>query len=219
MMMKNNQDRVFTYEHENGTKIIAVADGSDDGDGAFAADCLVNTVKDTIRQSQISKPGIEYHQGIRNQALESLADEEYNADKMAFCAYNVARIFSDGLMEMSYLGDVMLAVFRAREVVYQSTEHSDPETQWLTKGLKVVDKIGQNLPEFTEIAYDTLQLESGDLIICASDGLWDNRRPEEIAQMIEPASNVGTVKEILSTIPHDRKSYRDDRGIAIYKHS
>ena len=72
--------------------------------------------------------------------------------------------------------------------------------------------------EFNEILVVEFNLIKNDLVVGATDGLWDNRGPEELEKYVDFDDSTENIINQLAVIPHDRKDYQDDRGIIVYRY-
>lgn len=206
-----NQDRLEVIECENDFVVLAIADGAGDTkQGGFAAECALESVNNfsTNLPTKINRIVFE---NIHKYALELLNNHEYNQDKKALAAYTTAFITPESELMVCSMGDVMFSVFREGKCEFQTTEFVRKD-HWITKGLMLdYDEEG-----FNDIVVEEFDLEQDDLIIGASDGLWDNIRPEELENRLNFEDSTDGLLKQLGEIPHDRKGYQDDRAIIVY---
>lgn len=209
---EKNQDRLLV----GGSKkidLLAIADGAGDTkEGGFAAECLLKALDETSGHLPVEV--IKHHfEKIHKNALQLLDNDLRNEDKKALAAYAIVFILPNSTIKSCSMGDVMFVVFRNSKPVFNTTEYVR-EDHWIQKGLMVdYDEDG-----FNDIIVEEYTLEDNDLIIGASDGLWDNRRPEELSEFVDFNSPVSEIIRKLGDIPHDRKGYQDDRGIIVYRY-
>lgn len=211
---QQNQDRALTIVGTGYIDILAIADGAGDTKhGGFAAECLLKAVKQYF-QNKPSKISTKTFQDIHNKALKHLDNKNQNPGKKALAAYAIALVNNQAELCACSMGDVMFTVFRGKKVIFKTTEFVG-ENHWITKGL-MLDYAEAG---FNDIQVEKHQLKNGDLVIGASDGLWDNCRPEEISNYVDFSDSTANIISQLAKIPHDRKGYQDDRGIVVYRFS
>eukprot|EP00667_Euglena_gracilis_P010299 EG_transcript_10483 len=191
--------RGLQYEHLNcgedsfflTPRALGLADGvtasrSAEQDPSILANALMRHARDAALRD-LASPEIDPVCLIR-QAFN--ASEAEGTEAGGAATVLVASVTQQGELITANLGDSALMVVRAGEMLYRTQE-----TEWQFNVPYMLEASSakhmlipierRNVPE--DCAVDRLQLQEGDLIVLASDGLWDNLFPAEILKFLAAA--------------------------------
>lgn len=193
---KYNQDRV-AYAYSSDALLLVLADGMGGHlHGELAASLIVETFVESFGRNAL--PRIADPQGFlsstmhrANQRILKIAHDQALGNAPGSTC--VAALVQDGQLYWGHAGDSRLYLLRAREVLVKTRDHSIVR-QWVEWGVISAEE-ARTHPQrnqitnclggaeglfYMEAAEQPIALESGDVLLLGSDGLWGPFIDEEL---------------------------------------
>ena len=122
---------------------------------------------------------------------------------------------SEGIFRVANIGDSGFMVIRNNEILIQSAEHQHQFNYPYQLGIGIDGKpYGTDSPEDAQIY--TIELERGDIVVMATDGLFDNVWPKQIVSYFEGTSiNPKLNAKELATFAY-QESQKDDNFVPFF---
>ncbi|MDO8464141.1 MAG: protein phosphatase 2C domain-containing protein [Gallionella sp.] len=194
---KYNQDRA-AYAYSSDTLLLVLADGMGGHlHGELAADSAIRTFAESFdreAQSGITDPKkfISDTMRIANERIMRFPhDKTMGGFPGSTC---VAALVQDGKMYCGHAGDSRLYVLRSGAVLFKTRDHSMVQ-QWVEWGMisseearvnpqrnRIINCLGGMESMFYVEPGETVALQSGDVLLLCSDGLWEPFIDEEFAE-------------------------------------
>lgn len=208
---KYNQDRV-AYAYTGDALLLVLADGMGGHlHGEVAAGLIVDTFTELFgrdAQPRIADPGHFIGEAMR-QANERILKMPHNPASGGFPGSTcVAALIQDGRMHWGHAGDSRLYLLRDGKIQARTHDHS-MVYQWMEWGIitpeearvhpqrnQITNCLGGQSDMFYMEPGEPLALQSGDVLLLGSDGLWGPFTDEELAA----AFSAGTVPEVLDAL-------------------
>jgi len=228
---KFNQDRV-AYAYSNEALLLVLADGMGGHlHGEIAASMTIDTFIETFGGN--AQPRLEDPEKFIAEAMthahERIMRLPYNRDLGGFPGTTcVAALIQDGRVYWGHAGDSRLYLLRDGEVLYRTNDHSVVQ-QWVDSGMispeearshpqrnQITNCIGGLEDTFFVEPGGTIELQSGDLILLGSDGLWGPFSDEELVSAFAPAQ-VAEALDVLIASAVEREAGHSDNstGVAV----
>jgi len=193
---KYNQDRV-AYAYSNDTLLLVLADGMGGHlHGEIAASLAVDTFIESFgpyTQSPTPEPQAFLANTMRH-AHERIMRLPHGTDIGFPGTTCIAALIQNGKMHWGHAGDSRLYVLRDGVVIFKSRDHSMVR-QWVEWGMiseeearthpqrnQITNCLGGSDDMFNMEPGETVTLQSGDVILLGSDGLWGPFRDQELAE-------------------------------------
>jgi len=228
---KYNQDRV-AYAYSSEALLLVLADGMGGHlHGEVAADLIIGTFVESFgrdAQPRIANPG-EFVSGVMRHANERILrlvhDEALGGFPGSTC---VAALIQDGEVCWGHAGDSRLYLLRDGAVLTKTRDHSMVQ-QWMEWGMITAEEarvhpqrnqITNCLGGVEDMFYmehgQPVVLQSGDVLLIGSDGLWGPFTDQELAEAFA-AKTVNEALDGLVTRALEREAGHSDNitGIAV----
>jgi serine/threonine protein phosphatase PrpC len=205
---KYNQDRV-AYAFSNDALLLVLADGMGGHlHGELAAAMTIDTFVESFgrdAQQHIADPGAFLLETMRH-AHQRVVRLPHDSDMGGFPGTTcVAGLIQDGKIYWGHAGDSRLYLLRDGKVVTRTHDHSVVQ-QWVEAGQLSVEEarvhpqrnhitncLGGIEEAFYMEAGEPVELQSGDVLLFGSDGLWGPFNDRELVE----AFASGTVTQVL----------------------
>jgi serine/threonine protein phosphatase PrpC len=235
----NNQDNVLTGVTPDGRVIHFLADGvSTDHGGATASSTLASTVRAVVTAGRTLRDAFDAF----IPALQREARSDPRLAQMSSTALGI-EISPNGEAAVVHAGDVRLVQLRGERILHETKDHNraqedvdagkltpesrlkSPLNRMLTKNYKIGDGFEEIGVRPTSTVID---LERGDLIIAASDGLFGVMTTEQMRAIVLSMHAQGrkpTTAEIAARLREEaharvRQGFEPDNiTILVYRHS
>ena len=124
-----------------------------------------------------------------------------------FC---MGKLDSDGIFRVANIGDSGFMVIRDGQILIESAEHQHRFNYPYQLGIGEDGKPhGQDRPEDAEVY--SMELESGDIIVMGSDGLFDNLWPKQILSYFDTYDlNPKINSEVLAKLAYAESQKKDN---------
>lgn len=196
---KNNEDRL-AHSFSRDALLLVVADGMGGHYyGEVASQIAVQTLIDAFQQEalpRLADPFMFLHKSINNahNAIHDFSISNKLADSPRTTL--VACIIQDNVAYWGHVGDSRLYMIRGGRTICQTKDHSQVQAM-VDEGLitpaqaehhpdrnKVYNCLGGNHPPEVEYSRKT-PLESGDLLVLCTDGIWGVAPGDTLAQALQ----------------------------------
>ena len=228
---KYNQDRV-AYAYSSDALLLVLADGMGGHlHGELAADLIIETFVESFGrdvQPHIADPK-EFILGAMRRAHERVVNLAHDrALGNAPGSTCVAALIQDGKMYWGHAGDSRLYMLRDGAVLAKTRDHSMVQ-QWLEWGAisaeearvhpqrnQITNCLGGHQDMFYMEAGEPVALQSGDVLLLGSDGLWGPFTDEEFTEAFA-AKPVAEALDNLVVRALERENGKSDNitGIAV----
>jgi serine/threonine protein phosphatase PrpC len=227
------QDLAAAISLKSGAALLVLADGLGGHEsGAEASRIVVDTFREAAGHSLFDDPATR--RDVLRETIERAnarigqgVDPAHGHRGMASTA--VAALVSDGELRWVSVGDSHLYVWRGGRLAKLNEDHSqaglmirsgqykpdDPEVQSV-KSVLVSALTGRKL-EIVDLPERTFKVESGDVLMLASDGL-NSLDDEEIGQIVAERHSEGAVRlstVLLETVRSRRLERQDNTTVAV----
>jgi len=226
-----NQDGYAIF-HSPDRTVLTVFDGiSTGGSGEQATEVAIATLRDELPQSSLAAALLN----VRKSLSEYLWANACISTKYGVCAAGVEIIGNSATV--SHVGDVRLLHVRDGEILFQTRDHNltwDKVVQGeITPEQYVQDSINKSMVKkalqiprrgdfgAATVETTTRRLSRGDLLVIASDAVWNLFTSEAIIQLTQGRSTQEAVTAIRAAVKlrvGDLKSRDDNFTLAIYHH-
>jgi protein phosphatase len=196
----------------------------------------------SLRESvEMAGPVLEYEYNVQTSAADEGFGNTRPSASMGVCvvACEVSSVERDGAGEraqFAHVGDCRAIVIRDGQVVFATKDHTvtqakidlgliQPESAMFDGDRHVVTRCllldeGRDVSSFPETS--EFELQEGDIILLASDGLWDNFESDRVAKMVGGMTNTyQMVDKLQSAVARnvDTAGGKDDNlSIIAYRH-
>ena len=226
---KYNQDRV-AYAYTNESLILVLADGMGGHlHGELAAGIAVKTYMQAFEQSAqptISEP-VKFLTDTMQVAHHSIVnfshDKHLGGSPGTTC---VAALVQNGQVCFAHAGDSRFYLLREGKVTIVSHDHSAVQ-QWADWGIISTDEMRTH-PERNKItnclggvgdlfyaeSSNFIPLQSGDVLLLCSDGLWSPLKDAEIATGLHTAPLESTLNQLME-LATGREGFHADNTTAV----
>ena len=200
---QDNQDRAAVVVSEDSALLLVFDGMGGHSDGAMAAETGLKVVQDMFMAAQqpIFDP-----QGFLYMALSKAHDEvvvlgtdlDVDFRPRATCA---ACLVQEGLAYWAHIGDSRIYQVRQQQVLTRSRDHSHVEVLIQEGAISEEEAQDHPMRNFVECCIggdapvpdmsitNGKKLESGDVLLVCSDGLWSGLTDEEMAEIGTPGDN------------------------------
>jgi len=185
-MKKSNEDAWSVCDHEDACTFV-VADGVSSWrragiNAARFSNQLVMDVSLLASQSPLGLPT-----EILKACFENMVHTNSANGSCTMCMASIHK--ATNTLHLAWLGDCGIRVYRDNKTIYKSWE------QYHTMNVPYQFGIAPSDMEFEhskfcsikDVMLDCINLKSGDVLLMASDGLFDNLWEDEILEILEPA--------------------------------
>lgn len=226
-----NQDGYALF-HAPDRAVLTVFDGiSTGGSGERATEVAITTLRNELPQSSLAAALLDVRKGLS----EYLQANSRISTKYGVCAAGVE--IRGNTATVSHVGDVRLLHVRDGEVLFQTRDHN---LTWdkvvhgeMTPEQYVQDSVSKNIikkalqipmqGDFGTATIDTSthHLSRGDMLVIASDAVWNLFTSEAITQLIQGRSTqeaVLAIREAVKLRVGNLKNRDDNFTLAIYHH-
>lgn len=234
-MREEQQDAVFSANDENST-IVALCDGMGGlADGQLASATAVKTLEAAFAQRDRGQSGAAFYL----QAVEML-DESVCAIRRATNGRTrigttiVSAFISQAQLFWLSVGDSRMYIIRGNEIACVTTDHNyrylinkefqcgkmsaaEHEKESI-KGSALISYIGMGGIELVDYNKSPFMLNQGDIIILASDGLYQNLTNDEIyreAQQYERACDIS--RSLINLVENKHKPNQDNASVVVVR--
>lgn len=227
---KYNQDRV-AYAYSNDTLLLVLADGMGGHmHGEVAASLAIDTfIESFCQQGPLPIPDpLDFLESTMRYAHERIMKFPHSGIAGFPGTTCIAALIQYGEMYWGHAGDSRLYVLRDDAVVFKTRDHS-MVYQWVESGMisaeearvhpqrnQITNCLGGSEHMFCMEPGETIALQSGDVILLGSDGLWGPFSDQELASAFasEPLADV---LDSLIARALDREKGRSDNitGLAV----
>ena len=209
-----NQDRV-AYAYSNEALLLVLADGMGGHlHGELAAGLTIETFVESFGRE--AKPGIadpdEFILKTMRYAHERVMRLTHDQDMGGFPGTTcVAALLQGGKMHWGHAGDSRLYILREGAVLTRTTDHSLVQ-QWVDSGQLTADEarihpqrnhITNCLGGMEDVFYmepgATITLQSGDVLLLGSDGLWGPFTDQELVNAFATKPVEKVLEELISS--------------------
>lgn len=226
---KYNQDRA-AYAYTDEALLLVLADGMGGHlHGELAAEITIQTYMDAFERAarlRIAEPDkflADTMQEAHNAIVSFAHEKQLGGNPGTTC---VAALVQDGKVCWAHAGDSRLYLLRSGETAAVTHDHSVVQ-QWADWGIISADemkthpdrnKITNCLGGVGELFYSEpsscMLLQSGDVLLLCSDGLWSPLVDKEIAASFLPAP-LETILDKLMDLAVEREGSRADNTTAV----
>ena len=227
---KYNQDRVG-YAYSNDTLLLVLADGMGGHlHGEVAASSAIDTFIESFgpyAQSPAADPQ-EFLTNTMRHAHERIMRIPHGTDIGFPGTTCIAALIQNGMMYWGHAGDSRLYVLRDNMVLFKTRDHSKVH-QWVEWGMiseeearthpqrnQITNCLGGSDDMFYTEPGEPISLQSGDVVLLGSDGLWGPFSDQELSEAFSTRS-VAEVLDNLIACALDREEGHSDNvtGLAV----
>src|SRR3990167_646333 len=227
---KYNQDRVG-YAYSNDTLLLVLADGMGGHlHGEVAASSAIDTFIESFgpyAQSPAADPQ-EFLTNTMRHAHERIMRIPHGTDIGFPGTTCIAALIQNGMMYWGHAGDSRLYVLRNSMVLFKTRDHSKVH-QWVEWGMiseeearthpqrnQITNCLGGSDDMFYTEPGEPISLQSGDVVLLGSDGLWGPFSDQELSEAFSSRS-VAEVLDNLIACALDREEGHSDNvtGLAV----
>jgi len=201
-----NQDVYLVKNFENGSLLLAVADGlGGEAGGKWAADMAVASLDDFKPESQVVETHFEELMQAAKQRIMEAVKKEPDLEGMGTTM--TAAFVRNGITYWAHVGDSRLYLFRGHEI-HQITEDDTMAGFLLSEGQITKDEarihpgskflfqcIG-GCGEF-EVHIGHFEVHEGDILVLSTDGLHDEVSEEKIVSILGSGIDIKQEAEAL----------------------
>ena len=200
---QDNQDRAAVVVAEDAAMLLVFDGMGGHSDGARAAETALKVVQDIFTSSKLP---ILDPQGFLYMALARAHDEVVSLGQdvavdfrpRATCAICLVQ---EGGSFWAHIGDSRIYQIRREKVLTRSRDHSHVEVLIQEGAITEEEALDHPMRNFVEWCLGgdapipdmsitaNMPLESGDVLLCCSDGLWSGISDDEIAAIGTPGDN------------------------------
>ncbi len=225
----NNQDR-FDIIEEEGSALMVLADGMGGRPyGEFAAQLVVDVARHDFRETGgFVEDEEEFLNSVIHHAHNSILElaERENMELTPGTTVTLA-LLQDDRINWAHVGDSRLYLLRDGKMVERTRDHSQVEE--LYRRGKITGKQRRDHPQMNQITRcvgcqdeppevehsEAVVLQSKDIILLCSDGLWSSFHDNEIAEhMAIKELLLGELTERLASMA-ERRSYPNSDNISV----
>ena len=226
-----NQDRV-AYAFSNDTLLLVLADGMGGHlHGELAAGLTIETFIESFgarAHSRIADPDAFILATMRH-AHERIMKLPHDKDMGGFPGTTcVASLIQDGKMYWGHAGDSRLYLLREGQVVARTHDHSVVQ-QWVESGQisaedarvhpqrnHITNCLGGIEDVFYMEASEPITLQSGDVLLLASDGLWGPFTEQELVEAFLALPVEKVLDELVANAKIREEGHSDNiTGVAV----
>lgn len=226
---KYNQDRV-AYAYTDDALLLVLADGMGGHlHGEIAAQIAIHTFMQAF--AQVAKPKIPepeaFLRDVTRQGHDAIIryahDNQLSGNPGTTC---VAALVQDGLVNWAHAGDSRFYLLRDKAVAAVTHDHSVVQ-QWADWGIitqaemkthpdrnKITNCLGGEDDMFHVESSSRVPVQSGDVLLLCSDGLWSPLLDKEIAQELEFELLPGALGRLIE-LALQREQMRADNTTAV----
>jgi serine/threonine protein phosphatase PrpC len=220
-----NQDRV-AYVFSNDALLLVLADGMGGHmHGELAASLAIDTFIESfgrVTRSRIADPD-EFILECMHHAHERIMSLPHDNDMGGFPGTTcVAALIQDGKMYWGHAGDSRLYLLRDGKVAARTIDHSAVQ-QWVDSG-QITAEEARVHPQRNHITHclggidDSLYMEhgvpvvlqSGDVLLLGSDGLWGPFTDLELAEAFTAGSVADVLDDLIETAVERENGHSDN---------
>jgi len=228
---KFNQDRV-AYAYSNDALLLVLADGMGGHlHGEIAASLTIDTFVETFgghAHPRLEDP-LNFIAEAMSHAHERIMRLPYNRDLGGFPGTTcVAALIQDGRVYWGHAGDSRLYVLRGGSVLFRTNDHSVVQ-QWVDSGMispdearthpqrnQITNCIGGLEDTFFVEPGGTVELQSGDVVLLGSDGLWGPYSDAELVAAFASMQVADAVDSLISIAVEREAGHSDNAtGVAV----
>lgn len=226
---KYNQDRV-AYAYTNDALLLVLADGMGGHlHGEIAAQIAIHTFMQAFAQvakPRVPDPEVFLRENTKrsHDAIIRYAEENQLAGNPGTTC--VAAIVQDGQVNWAHAGDSRFYLLRDKAVAAVTHDHSVVQ-QWADWGIitqaemkthpdrnKITNCLGGVEDMFYVETSTPVPVQSGDVLLLCSDGLWGPLLDQEIAEGLSSGALQNTVGQLIATAVQ-REQARADNATAV----
>jgi serine/threonine protein phosphatase PrpC len=227
---KFNQDRV-AYAYTNDALLLVLADGMGGHlHGELAAGLTIETVVESfvrIAQPRIANP-IEFIQKAMRHAHERIMKVPHDPDMGGFPGTTcVAALIQDGMVYWGHAGDSRLYLLR-NDAVFRTIDHSVVQ-QWVESGEisaeearvhpqrnHITNCLGGIEDVFFMEPGGPIALQSGDVLLLGSDGLWGPFADLELVEAFASRPVADVLDDLIASALEREGGHSDNAtGVAV----
>ena len=227
---KHNQDRV-AYAYSNDMLLLVLADGMGGHlHGEMAASLAIDTFIESFGQypqSPSADPQIFLADTMRH-AHERIMKFPHSANTGFPGTTCIAALIHNGKMYWGHAGDSRLYVLRDSAVLFKTRDHSIVR-QWVECGMisaeearthpqrnQITNCLGGTDGMFRMEPGKPGLLQSGDVVLLGSDGLWGPFSDQELAEAFSSVSVADALNSLISGALDRKKGHSDNvTGLAV----
>ena len=227
---KYNQDRV-AYAYSNDTLLLVLADGMGGHlHGEMAASSAIDTFVesfDQYTQSPSADPQVFLADAMRR-AHERIMRFPHGTDVGFPGTTCIAALIQNSKMYWGHAGDSRLYVLRDSAVLFKTRDHSMVR-QWVEWGMisaeearthpqrnQITNCLGGDDDAFHMEPGETVTLQSGDVILLGSDGLWGPFSDQELIEAFASRPVADVLNNLIVRALDREKGHSDNvTGIAV----
>lgn len=228
---KYNQDRA-AHAYSSDALLLVLADGMGGHlHGEVAADLIIGTFVESFgreAQPRIADPD-EFVSGAMRRANERIMRVAHDQAPGAFPGSTcVAALIQDGQVHWGHAGDSRLYLLRDGAVLARTRDHSMVQ-QWLDWGMitaeearahpqrnQITNCLGGVEDMFYMEQSHPVELQSGDLLLLGSDGLWGPFTDQEVAEAFAAEPVAGALDNLIALALQREGGHSDNvTGIAL----
>lgn len=142
--------------------------------GATAADCAVQALETGFTQGRALFPAEEPYSKIQKDMYDRMREAGLTEDGVCYLAMRI----EGKKLHVAWAGDVQLVIIGKNGKIRDLTT---PEHHPRNHDL-VQNPVTGKSPGRTN--YKEIEIEAGDRVVIASDGIWDNLTPDKVAELI-----------------------------------
>jgi serine/threonine protein phosphatase PrpC len=226
-----NQDRV-AYVFSNDTLLLVLADGMGGHlHGELAASMTIETFVETfaqVNQPRIADPDKFIHDTMQH-AHDRIMNLPHDRDMGGFPGTTcVAALIQDGKMYWGHAGDSRLYLLRDGKMAVKTIDHSVVQL-WVDSGQITAEEarvhpqrnhITHCLGGIEDVFYMEhgvpMALQSGDVLLLGSDGLWGPINDHELVKAFSSGTVADVLDELIATALIREEGHSDNvTGLAV----